>query len=99
MFDLQDQVAATVAGVIEPILQAAEIRRATGRPTADLTAYDLYLRALQQVFSAESRGYTSALDLLRQAIDRGTRHRAHNRFRARTCRSVCAHVPHARVLP
>src|SRR3984893_12889709 len=46
VFDLQDKVAASVAGVIEPALQAAEIRRSTERPTSDLTAYDLYLRAL-----------------------------------------------------
>jgi hypothetical protein len=47
VFDLQDQVAASVAGVIEPTLQAAEIRRIAQSPTNDLTAYDLYLRALQ----------------------------------------------------
>jgi adenylate cyclase len=45
VFDLQDQVAASVAGVIEPTLQAAEIRRAADRPTSDPTAYDLYLSA------------------------------------------------------
>jgi adenylate cyclase len=39
VFDLQDQVALSVAGVIEPTLQAAEIRRSFDRPTADLTAY------------------------------------------------------------
>ena len=46
VFELQDQVALSVAGVIEPALQAAEIRRATARPTNDLTAYDLYLRSI-----------------------------------------------------
>src|SRR6202043_1341501 len=46
VFELQDQVAVSVAGVIEPTLQAAEIRRSAERPTSDLTAYDLYLRAL-----------------------------------------------------
>jgi adenylate cyclase len=45
VFELQDQVAASVAGVIEPTLQAAEIRQSSERPTSDLTAYDLYLRA------------------------------------------------------
>jgi TolB-like protein len=45
VFELQDQVASSVAGVIEPALHAAEIARSAGRPTADLTAYDLYLRA------------------------------------------------------
>src|SRR5262249_2576767 len=46
VFDLQDKIAVGVAGVIEPALQAAEMRRSAARPTTDLTAYDLYLRAL-----------------------------------------------------
>jgi TolB-like protein len=46
VFDLQDKVAASVAGVIEPELQAAETARSAQRPTSDLTAFDLYLRAL-----------------------------------------------------
>src|SRR5262249_37016534 len=33
----------SVAGVIEPALQRAEMRRSAERPTTDLTAYDLYL--------------------------------------------------------
>ena len=41
VFDLQDKVASSVAGVIEPALQAAETARSAGRPTEDLTAYDL----------------------------------------------------------
>jgi hypothetical protein len=49
VFDLQDQVATTVAGVIEPTLQAAEVRRSVNRPTTDLTAYDVYLRAMQMI--------------------------------------------------
>ena len=47
VFEIQDRVAIAVAGVIEPALQAAEIRRSSSRPTDDLTAYDLYLRALR----------------------------------------------------
>jgi hypothetical protein len=44
--ELQDKVALSIAGVIEPRLQAAEIRRSTERPAKDLTTYDLYLHAL-----------------------------------------------------
>src|SRR5690348_4209546 len=36
VFELQDQVAVSVAGVIEPTLEAAEIRRSAVRPTNDL---------------------------------------------------------------
>jgi len=60
----------SVAGVIEPTLQAAEIRRSTEQPTRDLTAYDLYLRALPHQFSFARDRHTLVLDLLRQAIDR-----------------------------
>jgi TolB-like protein len=44
VFDFQDRVGSSVAGVIEPALQAAETARSANRPTTDLTAYDLYLR-------------------------------------------------------
>src|SRR5271157_987367 len=70
VFDLQDKVAVSVAGVIEPTLQAAEIRRSSERPTSDLTAYDLYLRALPVGMSGEKNGYIEALDLLGRSIER-----------------------------
>ena len=46
IFALQDKVAVSVAGVIEPTLEMAETRRLADRPTNDLTALDFYLRAL-----------------------------------------------------
>ena len=70
IFELQDQVAVTVAGVIEPTLEAAEIRRSADRPTNDLTALDLYLRALPDLDAFEKNGLLRALDLLGQAIER-----------------------------
>ena len=70
VFELQDKVASSVAGVIEPTLQAAEIRRSANRPTNDLTAYDLYLRALPHWGSFEKVRILQALDLLAQAIER-----------------------------
>jgi len=72
VFQLQDQVAINAAGVIEPTLQAAETRRSFERPTNDLTAYDLYLRALAPIRSGEweRERYLEALDLLGQAIKR-----------------------------
>jgi adenylate cyclase len=70
VFELQDDVALSVAGVIEPTLQASEIRRSAARPTNDTTAYDLYLRALPYWGSYEKDRVLQALDLLRQAIKR-----------------------------
>ena len=69
VFELQDKVASSVAGVIEPALQAAETARSANRPTADLTAYDLYLRAYAMVLSS-TRQTPEALRLLEQAIER-----------------------------
>jgi adenylate cyclase len=74
IFELQDQVADSVAGVIEPTLQAAEIRRSADRPTSDVTAYDLYLRALALAFSWERNAIFRALELLEQAIARDRRY-------------------------
>ena len=68
VFELQDKVAVSVAGVIEPALQAAEIRRSAERPTSDLTAYDLYLRALAAFFPITKGRVSEALGLLEQAI-------------------------------
>jgi adenylate cyclase len=68
IFDLQDRVALGVAGVIEPTLQVAEIRRSAGRPTIDLTAYDLYLRALAALFPITKERVREALGLFDQAI-------------------------------
>jgi adenylate cyclase len=68
VFELQDQVAVSVAGVIEPTLQAAEMRRSMAQPTTDLSAYDLYLRALAIFFPVTKERVFEALGLLDQAI-------------------------------
>jgi len=68
VFELQDKIAVSVAGVIEPALQAAEMRRSAAQPPADLTAYDLYLRALAVFFPIRKEGLITALGLLEQAI-------------------------------
>ena len=74
LFELQDKVAVGVAGVIEPALQAAEIRRSAERPTSDLTAYDLYLRALRYHQSEDREGILQALDTVRRAVARDPRY-------------------------
>jgi tetratricopeptide (TPR) repeat protein len=76
VFDLQDKVAVSVAGVIEPALQAAEIQRSFERPTDDLTAYDLRLRAIPHVLSRERERLNLARDLLGDAIERDSHYGA-----------------------
>ena len=69
VFKLQDSVASSVAGIIEPTLQAAETARSARRPTDDLTAYDLYLRAYA-MFLSTARRIPEALFLMEKAISR-----------------------------
>jgi TolB-like protein/class 3 adenylate cyclase len=69
VFEMQDQVASSVAGVIEPALQAAEVARSAGRSTTDLTAYDLYLRGYAMVMSRSGQT-PEALRLMERAIAR-----------------------------
>ena len=76
VFELQDNFAVSVAGVVEPTLQAAEFRRSAAQSTSDLTAYDPYLRALAPIRSGEweRERYLQSLDLLGQAIKRDARY-------------------------
>jgi adenylate cyclase len=70
VFALQDTVASAVAGQIEPNIEGAEVRRANARPTQDLGAYELYLRAFQLFRVHEKAALEQALRLLDEAIDR-----------------------------
>ena len=69
IFELQDLVASGVVGAIEPKLRSAEIERAIRKPTENLGAYDLYLRALAQFWKWTPDGWSEAVDLLRRALD------------------------------
>src|SRR5215831_11065133 len=85
VFELQEQIAISVAGVIEPALQAAETERSANRPTGDLTAYDLYLRAYAMYSASAQRQMRQALALLQQAIDRDPHYGPALGFAAQCC--------------
>jgi adenylate cyclase len=69
VFELQDKVAISVAGVIEPTLRQSEIERARRKRPDSLDAYDLYLRALPYAFVAMPEDADKALALLGKAIE------------------------------
>ncbi|HEY5070454.1 MAG TPA: TIR domain-containing protein [Caulobacteraceae bacterium] len=68
VFALQDKVALAVAGVIEPAVREAEIRRASARPTDNMGSYDLCLRAQALYRSIAKSDVFAAKDLLDRAI-------------------------------
>jgi TolB-like protein/class 3 adenylate cyclase len=68
IFELQDQVASSVVGVIEPRLRRSEIERAVRKPTESLDAFDLYLQALAQFDKFSAEGSSEAVRLLKRAV-------------------------------
>lgn len=70
IFEFQDRIAEGVVGAIEPTLRLAEVERARTKPTTNLSAYDLCLRALPNLFSASTKpANDEAIALLNRAIE------------------------------
>ena len=68
IFELQDQVASSVVGAIEPKLRQSEIERASRKPTENLDAYDLYLRARAEYQKVTRQSVCAAIKLLKRAL-------------------------------
>jgi len=69
VFELQDNVATSVVGVIVPKLDAAELERAKRKPIENLDAYDCVLRARSLLFEFGKESTLQARDLLYRAMD------------------------------
>ena len=70
IFDLQDQVTQDVVTAIEPSLRHAETIRARAKPTEDLQAYELYLRAVSHFHLLTDEDNKEAIRLTKLALDR-----------------------------
>jgi TolB-like protein len=69
IFDLQDQVTASVVGAISPKLEQAEIERTKHKPTESLDAYDYFLRGLASAHRMNRDATTEAQRLFARAIE------------------------------
>ena len=69
IFELQDQVTASVVGAISPKLEQAEIDRAKHKPTESLDAYDYFLRGLASAHRVTRDATTEALRLFARATE------------------------------
>ncbi len=76
IFDLQDQITASVVGAIEPKLRHAEIERARRKPTESVDAYDLFLRAVALNAARKKEDNREALRLLYRAVEIDPRYAA-----------------------
>jgi TolB-like protein/Flp pilus assembly protein TadD len=68
IFDLQDQVTASVVGAIARKLEQAEIERAKRKPTENLDAYDYFLRGMANAHQMTRETTSEALRLFKRAI-------------------------------
>jgi adenylate cyclase len=69
VFALQDEVTVAVVSAIQPKLLQTEIAMATRRRPENLTAYDFYLRALQQHYLTTREGVAEAIRLAHRALE------------------------------
>ena len=69
LFDLQDRLAETVIGAIEPRMRQIEIRRSQAKH-GNLTAFDDYLRALPRIREMSPSELAEAERLLQDAVDK-----------------------------
>jgi adenylate cyclase len=69
VFALQDEVTVAVVSAIQPKLLQTEIAIATRRRPENLTAYDFYLRAMQQYYLSTREGLAEAITLARRALE------------------------------
>ena len=68
IFELQDQIATSIVGVIAPQIERAEIERARRKPTGSLSAYDNYLRAMPHLHRGTQVSINEALPLFYNAM-------------------------------
>jgi TolB-like protein/class 3 adenylate cyclase/tetratricopeptide (TPR) repeat protein len=69
VFDLQDQVTASVVSAIGAKLEKVEIERAKRKPTGSLDAYDYYLRGMASFYRWTKEDVSEALRLSYKAIE------------------------------
>ncbi len=69
IFDFQDRITESVAMLVEPHIQAAEIERSRRERPGSISAYDIYLRALAKISSESERDNADAYMLLLQGLE------------------------------
>jgi adenylate cyclase len=69
IFALQDEVTVAVVSAVQPKLLQTEIAMATRRRPENLTAYDLFLRAMQQYYLTTREGEAETIRLAHRALE------------------------------
>ncbi len=68
LFEYQEQIAASVARAILPLIQRAEITRVRAKPTANLDAYDCLLKALSLLYTFDRAEFFESASYIDRAL-------------------------------
>src|SRR5215475_2121821 len=95
VFDLQDQVTASVVSTIAPKLQQNDIERARRKPTEKMDSYDCFLRGMAASMDRSRWPTSEAEDWFRRAADLDPEHAAALAYLAQTIqiRAIAKGVP------
>ncbi|WP_244422750.1 winged helix-turn-helix domain-containing protein [Sinorhizobium meliloti] len=69
LFDFQDRITESVATLVEPRIQAAEIERSRRERSGSIAAYDIYLQALAKISTETEGDNAEAYALLKQGLE------------------------------
>jgi serine/threonine protein kinase/Flp pilus assembly protein TadD len=69
VFAIQDEIAQSIASALKVVLTESEKKEIAKTPTADVKAYDYYLRGRQFFYQFRRRGYDFARQLFTRAIE------------------------------
>jgi tetratricopeptide (TPR) repeat protein len=69
VFDFQDKIVEAIVGIVEPQIQLAEIERARRTRPDSVSAYDLYLRAMEVYAASTEPENSQGVALLARAIE------------------------------
>ncbi|OHV78147.1 winged helix-turn-helix domain-containing protein [Ensifer sp. LCM 4579] len=69
LFDFQDRITESVATLVEPHVQTAEIARSRKERSGSLAAYDIYLRALAKISTESEKDNAEAYALLVKGLE------------------------------
>ncbi|WP_209602278.1 winged helix-turn-helix domain-containing tetratricopeptide repeat protein [Sinorhizobium kostiense] len=69
LLDFQDQITQSVATIVEPHIQAAEIERSRRERSGSVAAYDIYLQALAKISTESEKENAEAYALLMKGLE------------------------------
>ena len=68
LFDIQSEIAKSIAGALQATLTASEIASVSSVPTQNVAAYDLYLQGKRFALGETEIGFDTAVELYREAL-------------------------------